>query len=162
MIVRITKEFDADVSGFSAEYVKLSDMSEALAKRYMTENPISADDFHYEAHPELPSDYTIDAKYQDNLFDIVLIEIPLTNGLDVKNLSKMMSHLKNDQVFPLDIEAEFSNAIGFITTEVSCKLDYRHKGLETFIRSILEDMNLENPDGIYDFHGFRVLLKRNF
>lgn len=166
MIVKIIKEFDADVSGYTSEYVRLTSLSKEFAKKDMMQeikDGLDAEDFIYEAHPELPSDYEIDQDFKaQKLFDVVLMETELEDGLDVANISKMISCLKNNQVFPLDIQAEYSGAIGFITAEASEKLDYCHENIETFIKPILEDMKKESISGEYELNGMHILLKRNF
>lgn len=167
MIVKVTKSFDVDVSGFNSHVVNMTDLSEAIArkkiKRGLDEQLITKETFTYEAHPELPSNYEIDSDFKtQELFDIVLMETEFENGLDVENLSKMTSYLKSSYVFPLDIQAEFSSAIGFITTEASEKLNYRHESIEAFIKPILGDMDNEILSGEYTTSDLRILMRRNF
>lgn len=61
MIVRAIWEFDVDDSEMDKEFVDVNGLCEDLAKRELDyclkHNELSAEDFKYEAHPELPSDW---------------------------------------------------------------------------------------------------------
>lgn len=61
MIVRAIWEFDVDDSEMSEEYVDIKGLCEELTERELDyclkHNQLSAEDFRYEAHPELPSDW---------------------------------------------------------------------------------------------------------
>ena len=61
MIVRAIWEFDVDHSEMDEEFVDVKGLCVDLTKReleYCLEhNQLSADDFTYEVHPELPSDF---------------------------------------------------------------------------------------------------------
>ena len=61
MIVRAIWEFDVDDSEMNEEFVDVKGLCEDLTKRELDyclkHNQLSAEDFKYEAHPELPSDW---------------------------------------------------------------------------------------------------------
>lgn len=78
MIVRAIWEFDVDDSEMSEEWVDVYGLCEELTQREMEycleHNQLNAEDFQYECHPELPSDWdeedkpkqTIDYEYRHN------------------------------------------------------------------------------------------------
>lgn len=61
MIVRAIWEFDVDHSDMDEEFVDVNglciDLTKAEVEYCLKHNEFSADDFIYEVHPELPSDY---------------------------------------------------------------------------------------------------------
>lgn len=52
--------------------------------------------------------------------------------------------------------------MGFITQKAAevIDYDYENSGLNEFISSILDDMDKESEDSIYDFHGVKIHLER--
>lgn len=115
-----------------------------------------------------------------NYYDIALIEKPGCDGLNLEEITLLYRFLTNphgrkEEVFPLDIEGAESGALGFITPEAYEKLDWDNEGsgLNDFISSILDDMELEEElsvdsykDGngnimrVYEFNGLRIWLNR--
>ena len=77
MIVKAIWEFDVDDSEMSEEFIDVRGHAEDLTKReldyLLTNNQLGGDDFRYECHPELSSDWneedakqTIDYGYRNN------------------------------------------------------------------------------------------------
>lgn len=77
MIVKAIWEFDVDDSEMSEDFIDVRGHAEDLTKRelnyLLTNNQLEGDDFRYECHPELPSDWneedakqTIDYGYRNN------------------------------------------------------------------------------------------------
>lgn len=62
MIVRAIWEFDVDVSGMDSKCVDIKGLCEDLTRREvdycLKHNQLNAEDFKYEVHPELPSDWS--------------------------------------------------------------------------------------------------------
>ena len=75
---------------------------------------------------------------------------------------KMYDMLDTDEVYPLEISGSQSSAMGFITQKAAevIDYDYENSGLNEFISSILDDMDKESEDSIYDFHGIKIHLER--
>ncbi len=98
-------------------------------------------------------------------FEMALIEKPGNAGLtksEVMDLHDMLSGLEG---YPLEIGDINGNstAMGFITPEAAEKLQFEYgqeSELGRFISSILDDMNKESEDGVYEFRGIRIYLSR--
>jgi hypothetical protein len=78
------------------------------------------------------------------------------------DLHDMLSGLEG---YPLEIGDINGNstAMGFITPEAAEKLQFEYgqeSELGRFISSILDDMNKESEDGVYEFRGIRIYLSR--
>ena len=74
----------------------------------------------------------------------------------------MYAMLDTDEVYPLEISGSQSSAMGFIAQKAAevIDYDYENSGLNEFISSILDDMDKESEDGIYNFHGIKIHLER--
>ena len=98
----------------------------------------------------------------DNKFGISLIEKPDVYGLVKSEIIKMYDMLDTDEVYPLEISGSQSSAMGFIAQKAAevIDYDYENSGLNEFISSILDDMDKESEDGIYNFHGIKIHLER--
>ena len=98
----------------------------------------------------------------DNKFGISLIEKPDVYGLVKSEIIKMYDMLDTDEVYPLEISGSQSSAMGFIAQKAAevIDYDYENSGLNEFISSILDEMDKESEDGIYNFHGIKIHLER--
>lgn len=96
------------------------------------------------------------------MYNIVLLEKEGTQALSKWEVLSLLELLKDTGVYPVELEAYESSAIGFITSEAAEKLDYDYEssGLHNFIARILDDMELENKDGIYHFQNLSIYLSR--
>lgn len=74
MIVRVIWEFDVDDSEMNEKLVDVKGLCEDLTKKELDyclkHNQLSAEDFKYEAHPELPSDWDNKIESKKNNMDI--------------------------------------------------------------------------------------------
>lgn len=74
MIVRVIWEFDVDDSEMNEKLVDVKGLCEDLTKKELDyclkHNQLSAEDFKYEAHPELPSDWDNKIESKENNMDI--------------------------------------------------------------------------------------------
>lgn len=74
MIVRAIWEFDVDDSEMNEEFVDVKGLCEDLTKRELDyclkHNQLNAEDFIYEVHPELPSDWDNKIESEKNNMDI--------------------------------------------------------------------------------------------
>lgn len=98
------------------------------------------------------------------MYDIVLIEKPLTDGLSREEILELSTRIKEDSIYPIEIQGKTceSIAMGFITEKASCSLDYNYEdGLTEYIGSILCDVTKETPNGEYSFRGLSILLVRD-
>ena len=96
---------------------------------------------------------------------IALYELPGMNGLTKTNVMDLMDTVATNEVYPMEIGGMTleSAAMGFITSEAADKLDYEYgqdSAVGKFIASILDDINKETEDGIYEFQGITIFLSR--
>lgn len=107
----------------------------------------------------------IPANKKDNAekFDVVLQQIPLSDGLTASDINNLLSKINTEDykdVLPLDFSTEGAAAVGFIRIDAaeSLDFDYHRAGLEPFIRNILSDTSLESPDNKYEFNGLNIYM----
>ena len=103
-------------------------------------------------------------------FDVVLLERELS--LTKKDIADILSILPDGETFiPLEIEGEYSAAMGFITYEAADRIDFltdKDHYFYRFIKGILDDMGKENLLGVYNYEEvtdgdrpLRILLTRD-
>ena len=103
----------------------------------------------------------------NNKFDVVLIEKPFFDGLsfaDVLRLFSLLSIDENGEIYPIEIQSDCqSSAMGFITSEAADKIDYEYEPdtyFADFIINILNDMDKEYEDCMYEYRGLKIWLGR--
>ena len=68
------------------------------------------------------------------------------------------------EAVPVEFQGEYSTAMGFIDIETADRMDYISTELNGYVKKILDDMDMESPDGRYMFaHGgetVSLLIKR--
>lgn len=84
-------------------------------------------------------------------YSFALIEKPHDEGLTRSEVCDLYDMLDGVEVIPVDIQAEYSAAMGFVSVEAAEALDYDLEKVKTYIRSILEDMEKENDECEYEF-----------
>ena len=84
-------------------------------------------------------------------YNIVLVEKPLDEGLIAEECAKMFSLLSSTQAVPIEVQAEHSVAMGFVSLADEELMGYDLDPLADFIRNILNDMNNESTTGEYIF-----------
>lgn len=98
-------------------------------------------------------------------YNIVLLEKPLDEGLSKEECSIMFDMLSGSTALPIDIQGEFSCAMGFVNRLDAEFMDYDFAELTEFVQNILNDMNNESKTGEYDVpnnHGTsHMYLSRN-
>ena len=82
-------------------------------------------------------------------YTISLIERPLDAGLTIKEINEAAMRLRDKEVIPIEIQAEFSTAMGFIGIKDASDMGYDYTKIEDYVRSIMEDMKKENRTGDY-------------
>ena len=86
---------------------------------------------------------------QDNLV-MSLCMTELDGGLDIKQFGKLLAMLRHDKKYmTVDFCMNNSPAYGFVEVEFFKTHYFRSERLAEFINPILDDMNLETPDGFY-------------
>ena len=127
-----------------------------------------------------PADYvrmdvpksTVDANLsfhpiQENVILAALFEKDASSGYteaDVMEILRELRHLGGLQLIPVNIEGDSSVAFGFMAYAAADEMlnfaveqgsDYANK-----VAEVLDDMEKETPDGVYDFCGVRTKLFR--
>ena len=98
--------------------------------------------------------------------DIVLKDTPIEYGLDRESIVELYDKLGDSsiEVYPIEIQAQYHecSAMGFITVDAADQIDYDYEtsGLNKFIAEILDDVDRENPDHIYQFGKLNICLGR--
>ena len=97
-------------------------------------------------------------------FGIVLKENNCLDGLTKSDVIDLFDMLNGTEAYLIELQAKIceSVAMGFITPEAADILDYDYEtsGLHDFIANILDDMELENDNHIYEFKGIKIWLSR--
>lgn len=84
-------------------------------------------------------------------FGVALIEKPLDEGINITDAIELFHKLHGVEAIPIEIEAEFSSAMGWINLTDAEILNYDTSNLKEFIRYILEDMERETTTGEYTY-----------
>lgn len=94
--------------------------------------------------------------------DIALQEVYGNQGLDRHEAQELMRVLTDKWFEPISIDAKEHecSAMGFVSTHTAVALDFDYDRLRDFVASILDDMENESEDGLYDFDGHKLLLTR--
>ena len=77
-------------------------------------------------------------------YEIVLREAPLDAGLCKADVLDLTDLLTDDSFIPIEIQGEYSTAMGFISLSAAEKMSYLYDDLETFVKGILNDMSKED------------------
>lgn len=94
-------------------------------------------------------------------FDMAFIQKPLDSGLSTFEATSLFHKLDVEKEFiPIEIQAENSVAMGFISLDTAEELnyDYNRSGLNDFIQDILNDTEKENVDNRYSFNNYNIWL----
>lgn len=97
-------------------------------------------------------------------YDVVLIEKPFFEGILFLEIKSLFNLLLTDEVYPIEIQSNCeSSAMGFITSEAADKIDYAYETntyFECFVKDILDDIDKESEDHIYEYRGLKIWLGR--
>jgi len=81
---------------------------------------------------------------------MALCMVELGEGLHERQIKMLLSLLPSDKNhIPIEFHINNASAYGFIESEYYQIHDYKPDFIEEQINAILDDRNLENPDGIY-------------
>lgn len=96
------------------------------------------------------------------MYDMVLIEKPIEEGLCRSDILKMLDNLKTDDLYPIEIDNKRgeSVAMGFITSGYADTFNYDYAMLNEYIGDILADMELETQSHEYVLERGKILLTR--
>lgn len=97
-------------------------------------------------------------------YDVVLIEKPFFEGISFLEIKSLFNLLLTDEVYPIEILSDCqSSAMGFITSEAADKIDYEYETntyFGCFVRDILNYIDKESEDHIYEYRGLKIWLER--
>lgn len=86
------------------------------------------------------------------------IQKPLDEGITIEEITELVGRLECEQVIPIEVQANSSCAIGFISLDAAEELDYDYDNLIRNVSEVIEDMDNETEYGNYDFDGFPVYI----
>ncbi len=91
-------------------------------------------------------------------YDMALIEKPISDGLNKFEAIELLNLLNSNEFYPIEFEADHQecSALGYITARAAEKLNYDYGGLRSYIGSILDDLEKENPEYEYEFGGLKI------
>ena len=84
-------------------------------------------------------------------YNIVLKQKPLDEGLSIEDITEMLKKVSCVEVFPIEVQAQNSVAMGFISVTSAELIDYDYTKLEEFVQQILDDKELEHENNEYLF-----------
>lgn len=105
------------------------------------------------------------SNYKSNGFVLVLHEKTVDSGLTRNEAIDLIDMLNCDEFYPIQIEATLveSVAMGFVSRMWFDSLDLgsgEDNQLDEFVANIMNDMNNESEDCIYEFKGRKIWLSR--
>lgn len=84
--------------------------------------------------------------------NVALWEKPHDEGLTLSEVTELYQALPDKtEAIPIEFQGENSTAMGFIDIETAELMCYSYTELEEYVKEILDDMELESPDGKYVF-----------
>lgn len=86
------------------------------------------------------------------------VQKPLDEGITIEEITELVGRLECEQVIPIEVQANSSCAIGFISLDAAEELDYDYDNLIRNVSEVIEDMDNETEYGNYDFDGFPVYI----
>lgn len=97
-----------------------------------------------------------------NNVDVALFEKPVGTGLTTKEVLALLSKVKGDEVYLIEIENTngTSSAIGFVSASAANQNSFSEEMLKTEIAKILDDVSLENAHNQYSVCNANVILLR--
>lgn len=100
-------------------------------------------------------------------FGISLKEKPHDEGLLRAEITDLYDMLSGVDAIPMEVQGEYSSAMGFINLTDAEILDYGYNAgspVYEFVKEILDDMRNETPSGeyVFEYHGneIRIYLSR--
>ena len=93
-------------------------------------------------------------------FDVVFFEREFDKGLSKIEIDNLLNICKGDEVIPLEIQGEYSVAMGFISLDMAESMNYVYDDLEWDVKQILDDMDRETEDHIYEYDIYKMFLDR--
>ena len=90
-------------------------------------------------------------------YNVILLERPGSEGLSCEDIIRLMQFIDLDKTYyPVEFEKANvnSSAMGFVSAEAAEILEFDYDSdseLAQFIYSILNDMEKESPDHVYEF-----------
>lgn len=100
----------------------------------------------------------IEGRIFNDRYDIAVYQTD--NGLSKASYVELLDIVDDDNVLPLDLEANGTeaSAIGFISTEAAETLNYDYDGLQTYLSMIMGDISKENDNCEYSYNGLSVYM----
>jgi len=98
------------------------------------------------------------------MYGLVLREKYGTDGITKADVIDLFDMLDGTEAYPIELSAyiQESSAMGFITPKAAELIDYDYdgSGLHCYIASILDDLDRENENCVYEFNRIKIWLSR--
>lgn len=96
--------------------------------------------------------YIVSICREGSTCNVVLWEKPHDEGLTLSEVTELYQMFPDGtEAVPVEFQGEYSTAMGFIDIETADRMYYIYTELEEYVKEILDDMELESPDGKYMF-----------
>lgn len=116
----------------------------------------------WEDIPDVPDDSPQAAQEPEKIrYDAVFLEKELEQGVNAGDIAWMASLLEGAYYLPIEVQAENSAAIGFITVHAANDLNYDYEAFSAGVFEILNDMEKENETHNYRICGQLVKITRS-
>ena len=91
---------------------------------------------------------------------LCFFEREFDKGLSRIEIDNLLNICKGDEVIPLEIQGEYSVAMGFISLDMAESMNYVYDDLEWDVKQILNDMDRETEDHTYEYDIYKMFLDR--
>lgn len=93
--------------------------------------------------------------------EMCLVEVSDGAGMTRNDVTELFHCMADDELLPMKCRARRKDtaAVGFIGLKFAKFLNYDYGNLQDFVASIL-DSSVPNDEDVYDFHGWKILVKR--
>lgn len=94
-------------------------------------------------------------------YDVVLVEKELDKGIKEGDILSMLSLLKEQEFIQIEVESNYSCAMGFIGLHAAESINYDLAKIKEFLSGVLNDMDQETENNNYNFENLNIYMSRN-
>jgi hypothetical protein len=90
--------------------------------------------------------------------DVICYQIQLSEVLDKEHYIQLLEEFQDgEEIIAFDLHSDSTSVFGFMKKEID-EDERIHQGVRDLIKEIIDDVEKENPDGIYEYEGYRVVI----
>lgn len=97
------------------------------------------------------------------MYDIVLLEKSVDEGINKKEVTKVMKLVNGYDVLPFEVQNPNGSSVatGFVSYHCAEKYDFNLDAITRNLESVLENMNLESPTSVYRIDDTNIYMGRS-